>query len=305
MNNYRKKCDVRDIFAELKRQYDSFSKSHKKIALYIMRNFEKVPDMSAMQVARAVHVSEATVVRFAIFLGYEGYLEFRKFLKDEMNSKLTTVERIDLTMGDDGKALLMKDRAKHMLKSDIESVKDTLANFDEETFEHCVGLIAEARKVIIIGFRTTSLLTEYFGYYLGLVLDDVHIVNHGVTDFYEHLIKIGENDVVIAISFPRYAKKTMEAVEFFKDRGPKIIMISDNDHAPINQYADYTLLAKSNAYAFVDSLVAPLSIIDALVVAIGLKNVAKTKRTFKDLEEIWKENYVYTGDELERDLWNE
>ena len=296
------KPELRDIFAEIKERYKGLSKSHKKIAAFVMKNYEKAPDMSAIKVAQHVKVSEATVVRFALSLGYEGYPEFRKALKNEINSKLTTIERINMTLGDEEKEKLMQRSVAAVLKSDINSINGTLESFDYEALRQCVDLIRGAGKVVIIGFRTTSLLTEHLGYYLNLILDDVRVINHGVTDIYEHLIKIGEGDVVIAMSFPRYAQKTYEAVEFLKNWGPKIITISDNEHAPINEFADHKLIAKSNVYSFVDSLVAPLSLINALVVAVGFKNIKETKQTFNELEEIWKEHYIYTGDEFVKDL---
>jgi DNA-binding MurR/RpiR family transcriptional regulator len=295
----------RDVFTKLKEKYRQLSKSHKKIALYIMKNYEKVPHMSAIQVAKAVGVSEATVVRFAISMGYAGYPEFRKAMRDEVNSKLTTVERIDMTIGDDEKAVMMKSAARQLMKNDIQAIKDTMKIFDDEHFEESVNLIVGAKRVYIIGFRTTSLLTEYLGYYLGLILDDVRIVNQNGADFYEHLIKVNPDDVVLALSFPRYAQKTMEALEYLKDKGSKIIVISDNVNAPINRYADISLFAKSNVYSFVDSLVAPLSLIDALAAAAGFKNIGKTKKTFNQLEAIWEKNTVYTGDKLEGELWGE
>ncbi|MEF9918716.1 MAG: MurR/RpiR family transcriptional regulator, partial [Eubacterium sp.] len=284
----------KDIFLEIKERYQSLSKSHKKIATFMMRNYEKAPDMSAVKVAQNVKVSEATVVRFALSLGYIGYPEFRKALKNEINSKLTTIERINMSLGDEEKEKLMQRSVAAVLKSDVNSINGTLESFDYEALKQCVDLIRNAHKVVIIGFRTTSLLTEHLGYYLNLILDDVRVINHGVTDIYEHLVKINDDDVVIAMSFPRYAQKTYEAVAFLKDRGPKIITISDSDHAPINRFADQKLLAKSNVYSFVDSLVAPLSLINALVVAIGFKNIKETKKTFNELEEIWKEHYIYT-----------
>lgn len=296
------KNESKDIFSEIKEHYKSLSKSHKKIATFVMENFEKAPDMSAIKVAQYVKVSEPTVVRFAMSLGFEGYPEFRKALKNEMNSKLTTIERINMTLGDEEKDKLMQRSVAAVLEKDINSIEDTLEVFDYESFKKSVDLIQNAKKVIIIGFRTTTLLTEHLGYYLNLILDDVRVINHGVTDIYEHLIKIGEGDAVIAMSFPRYAQKTYEAITFLKNRGPKIITISDNEHAPINKFSNYQLIVKSNVYSFVDSLVAPLSLINALVVAVGFKNIKETKQTFNELEEIWKEHYIYTGDDFVKDL---
>ena len=302
MNRDESRKELRDIFSEIKKSYPKLSKSHKKIATFVMKNYEKAPDMSAIKVADQVKVSEATVVRFAMSLGYEGYPEFRKALKNEINSKLTTIERINMTLGEEEKEKLLQKSVRAVLKTDSASINESLEAIDFETFRKCANLIRNAKRVLIIGFRTTSLLSEHLGYYLNLILDDVRVINHGVTDIYEHLVKIGEGDVVVAMSFPRYAQKTYEAVEFLKKRGPQIITISDSENAPINTFADYTLIAKSNVYSFVDSLVAPLSLINALVVAIGFQDVQATKKTFRELEEIWKEHYIYTGDEFVKDL---
>lgn len=287
------------ILSQIQEKYDKLSKSHKKIADYIVDRYENVPDLSATQIARAVQVSEATVIRFAVTFGFEGYPEFRKRLKDEIKNRLTTVERIEMVMENDGHTELPDRVVQMILKSDIRSMKETMRAYDEAAFHQAVDLICGARKVIILGFRSTSLLTEHLGYYMNLLLDNVRVVNHGVTDFYEHLIRINQEDVVLAISFPRYSQKTRDVLSFLKKRGPKIITITDNEMAPINQFADYKLIAKSNVYSFVDSLVAPLSLINALLVAIGYKNIKDTKMTFNELEEIWKKNDVYTGNELD------
>lgn len=299
MMERQKKQELKDIFSEIKDKYKNLSKSHKKIAAFVIENYEKAPDMSAIKIAQNVHVSEATVVRFALSLGYEGYPEFRRALKNEINSKLTTVERIDMSVDQNVKGKVFQRLATQVLKNDAESIIETLRNFDHDAFCKSVELIRNADRVIIIGFRTTSLLADYLGHYLYPLLDDVRIINQSVTDVYEHLVKIGENDVVIGMSFPRYAQKTYETIRFLKDRGPKIITISDNEHAPLNEFADYKLIVKSNVCSFVDSLSAPLSLLNTLAVAVGLQNVKETKRTFNELEEIWKENDIYTGDDFE------
>ncbi len=291
---------LRGILTRIHLAYGHLSKSHKKIADFICENYESIPNMSATQLARAVSVSEATVIRFAVYFGFEGYPEFRKHLKDEIKSKLTTVERIEMVQEEEKTNVIPDKAVKMMLKNDIRSMKETLNAFDEKAFNRSVELICQARKVIILGFRTTSLLTEHLGYYLNLLLDNVRVVNNGVTDFYEHLIGINEEDVVIAISFPRYSQTTCDVLAFLRKREPQIISITDNPMSPINQYADEQLIAKSNVCSFVDSMVAPLSLIDALIVAIGNKNIIKTKKTFNELEEIWKKNDVYTGGAMNR-----
>lgn len=293
-----------DIFAELKEKYESLSKSHKKMAHFMLNNYEKVADMSAVQVAEAVGISEATVVRFANSLGFDGYIEFRKILREYLHRKLTTIERLNSSMTDDAawenidNAFL----AKKILKNDIKAIQNTMDDFDNETFDQCVDLLLSARRVYIIGFRSTGFLAEFTHYYLSVLLDDVRMINQRANCFYENLIKLDERDVVLAISFPRYSQSALEAVEFSKSKNAKVIVISDNEQAPLNQYADHLLLAKSDGISFVDSLAAPMSLINALIVAIGSNNISKTKKNFKELEAIWKRHDVYAGDELVNDL---
>ncbi|MGL4606824.1 MAG: MurR/RpiR family transcriptional regulator [Eubacteriaceae bacterium] len=300
--NANDKRETKDIFFEIKNKYQKLSKSHKKIADFVFSHYERVSEMSAIKVAQSVQVSEATVVRFSVTLGYEGYPEFRRALKNEINSKLTTIDRINMTLKNDEKEKALQETVHNVLKTDLNNINTTFEDFDYEIFKSSIDLILDARKIIIIGFRTTTLLTEHLGYYLNLILDNVRVVNYGVTDVYEHLIKVNEKDLVIAISFPRYAQKTYEAVEFLKNKGVKIITISDNQNAPINVFTEHRLIAKSNVYSFVDSLVAPLSLINALVISVGLRNIGKTKETFNELEEIWRDHFIYRGDELEKEF---
>lgn len=294
------KNENRDILAFIRDYYSKLSKSQKLIANYILQDYEEVPEMSAIKVAQKVKVSEATVVRFSLLLGYEGYSEFRKALKNEINRKLTTIERIDKTLKNEEKEKALQETVFNVLKTDTANINTTLEDFDYQVFTDCIDLILAARKVIIIGFRTTTLLTEHLGYYLNLILDNVRVVNYGVSDIYENLIRVNEDDLVIAISFPRYAQKTFEALGFLKTKGVKIITISDSETAPINEFTKYRLFAKSNVYSFVDSLVAPLSLINALVISVGLRNISQTKKTFNELETIWKDHFIYTGDEPEK-----
>lgn len=296
------KTESKDIFSAIKNKYAKLSKSHKKIADFVFSHYERVSEMSAIKVAQSLDVSEATVVRFSVTLGYEGYPEFRRALKNEINSKLTTIERINMTLRNEEKEKAFQETVQNVLKTDLSNINRTFEEFDYEIFKSSIDLILDARKIIIIGFRTTTLLTEHLGYYLNLILDNVRVVNYGVTDVYEHLIKVNEKDVVIAISFPRYAQKTYEAVEFLKNKGVKIITITDTENAPINEFTEHRLIAKSNVYSFVDSLVAPLSLINALVISVGLQNIGKTKETFNELEEIWRDHFIYTGDELKMEF---
>lgn len=293
-----------EIFAVVRNKYDELSKSHKKIAQFMLKNYEKVADMSAVQVAEAVGISEATVVRFAMFLGFDGYIEFRKTLKEYLSRKLTTIERINNTTDVDSNQSVPVNETivKNAFKKDMRAIRDTFENFDIETFEACVNILLNARRVLIVGFRSVSFLADYLSYYLSILLDDVRLINQKVNNYYGNLVKTDERDVVLAISFPRYSQSALEAVEYAKEKKAKIIVISDNAHAPLNQFADHILLAKSNGFSFVDSFVAPMSLINALIVAVGSKNVNITKNNFKELEEIWKRHDVYAGDEIFQDL---
>ncbi|WKY47254.1 MurR/RpiR family transcriptional regulator [Eubacteriaceae bacterium ES3] len=288
----------RDTLSYIRKIYQQLSKSHKRIADFILEYYEKVPEMSAIKVANEVNVSEATVGRFSVAIGYEGYPEFRRALKNEINRKLTTLERIEQSIKLEEKEKAFQETVQNVLKTDMRNINSTFEEFDYDLFTECIDLILAARKVIIIGFRTTTLLTEHLGYYLNLILDNVRVVNYGVSDIYEHLIHVNEEDLVIAISFPRYAQKTYEAVEFLEAKGVQIITISDSNTAPINDFTRYRLIAKSNVYSFVDSLVAPLSLINALVISVGLRNISRTKEAFNELETIWKDHYIYTDEEV-------
>ena len=210
------KNENHEPLALIKELYPKLSKSQKLIADYILEVYEEVPEMSAIKVAQKVKVSEATVVRFSLALGYEGYAEFRKALKNEINRKLTTVERINMTLKNEEREKVLQETVYDVLKTDSANISATMDEFDYEVFAACIDMILAARKVIIIGFRTTTLLTEHLGYYLNLILDNVRVVNYGVSDIYEHLIRVNEEDLVIAISFPRYAQKTFEAVKFLR-----------------------------------------------------------------------------------------
>ena len=299
MKKELQQSEMIDVFIKLKSTYDQLSKSQKKIAQYILHHYEKAHSMAAVEIAKEVGVSEATVVRFSNALGFEGYPEFRKKLQEDVNSKLTTLARIKLSQEADAENAAENKYARKVLKKDIAAIADTMATLNDPAFEESAKAIAAAKKVFIIGFRTTGMLVEYLGYYLNLILDDVRIINHSNLDFYEHLIKATSEDVVIAISLPRYAQRTIEAAAFLQGRGPKLIAITDNENAPLCQYADYVLPVKSRVYSFVDSLVAPMSLINALVIAVGNQNLDKTKASFEEMEKIWQQQETYAGDRVE------
>lgn len=291
-----------DVFIKLRLAFEQLSKSQKKIASYILRNYEKAPDMAAVEIAKSVGVSEATVVRFATALGFDGYPSFRKKLQEDVHSKLTTLERIDISVDDDKKHYSGNKYIRKVLKKDIKSIYESMDTIQSPSFEESVKCIVNAKKVFILGFRTSGVLAEYLGHYLNIILDDVRVISHGSIDFYEQLIKPEKDDVVIAISFPRYAHSMIEAIQFLKKRGIKIIAVTDNENAPVYAYADHVLLAKSDVYSFVDSLVAPMSLLNAMIIAAGAQNLEKTKKSFQELEKIWHESDVYVGNNMDLNL---
>lgn len=281
--------NILDIILRIKKEYYHFSKSHKLIADYLLENYEKVAFMTAARLGETVGVSEPTVVRFANHLGFDGYPRFKKVLQDIIKTRLTTIQRIDMTLDKLENKYLIKD----ILNADIENIRYTLEEFDEITFEKVVNLIVNAETIYIVGFRTTSILTQYLGYYLELLLENVKVIDYGVGDVYEQIIKAKPNDVVIGVSFPRYSSKTYETIEYLKEKGLKIVAITDNSMSPITKESDYCLIAKSNIISFVDTITAPLSLINALIVAVGLKNKEKTKEIFHELEQVWAKHYIY------------
>jgi DNA-binding MurR/RpiR family transcriptional regulator len=280
--------DKKDLISNIRKEFDSLSKGQKLIAKYIIENYDKAAFMTAAKIGDVVGVSESTVVRFANTLGYPGYPNLQDALQELIKNKLTTVQRIDM---DD---YSNKDLGiKKVLKKDMENIRDTIDEIDVEVFGDVVASILEAKKVYIIGLRSSNALAEYLGFYLRVMLDDVQVVSLGISDVFEQLLRIGENDIVIGISYPRYSKRTLEAVRYAKGQGAKIVAITDSDTAPISAMADYILYAVSNMHSFVDSLVAPMSLINSLIVGIGMEMKTEITEYFKELEGIWEEYNVY------------
>ncbi|MFZ7120443.1 MAG: MurR/RpiR family transcriptional regulator [Eubacteriaceae bacterium] len=282
-----------DIIQKLKNDYVNLSKSHKLIADYLLLNYEKAAFMTASRLGEMTGVSEATVVRFANNLGFDGYPKFKRALQNIIKTKLTTIQRIDMSQ----KKLNNRCLIKNILNSDIDNIRYTLEEFNEINFERVVDLVVNANNIYIVGFRTTTILTEYLGYYLNLILDNVKVINNGVGDIYEQTIRAKEGDLVIGVSFPRYSAKTYETIEYLKEKGLNIVAITDNEMSPITKLCEYYLIAKSNIISFVDTLVAPLSLLNALIIAVGLRNEDKTKKIFNELEKVWAEHYIYAKEE--------
>ncbi|WP_315080043.1 MurR/RpiR family transcriptional regulator [uncultured Clostridium sp.] len=282
--------NTKDLMRLIQIKFSRLSKGQKLIAEYILKNYDKAAFMTAAKLGTSVGVSESTVVRFANELGFSGYPKLQKALQELIKNKLTTVQRIELQNDyySDGDAL------KGVLKADMENIRATLEKINQNVFENVVQSIFEAKRIYIIGLRSSTALAEFLGFYLNVILQNVRIVSYGISDIFEQMINIGEDDLVIGIGFPRYAAKTIDVLAFAQDRNAKVVAITDSLLSPLASKADYALIAQSNMASFVDSLVAPLSVINALVIAVGMREKDRISTTFGSLEQIWKDYNVYS-----------
>lgn len=279
-----------DILMSIQGQMSTFSKGQKRIGQFILENYDKAAFMTAAKLGKAVKISESTVVRFAAELGYDGYPAMQKSLQEIIRNKLTSVQRIEVS--DD--RLGNQDILANVVQSDIEKLRMSLAEIDQEEFSLAVDAIVKARRVYIIGVRSAAALSDFLGFYFNLILDNVRQVQTTLaSEMFEQLLSVGPEDVVIGISYPRYSTRTVRAMEFARDQGATVVAITDSQMSPLYDTASLRLLAKSDMASFVDSLVAPLSIINALIVAIGRKKSDEVKQTFQRLENIWDEYQVY------------
>ena len=278
-----------DLMRIIQAKFTRLSKGQKLIADFILKHYDKAAFMTAAKLGQNVSVSESTVVRFAIELGYDGYPELQKSLQELVKTKLTAVQRLELTndLVDEDNAL------KSVLKADMENIRTTMEKVNQKTFDAFVDSIVNADKVYIIGLRSSSALSEFLGFYLNLILNNVLVLQHGMSDIYEQMLHLGPNDVILGIGFPRYSIKTVQILKFARERGARVLCLTDSLLSPLAAIADLTVIAQSNMASFVDSLVAPLSIINALIIAVGLKRRQAVSETFGKLEEIWENNKVF------------
>lgn len=286
-----------DLMRTIQVKFPRLSKGQKLIAEYILKHYDKAAFMTAAKLGVSVGVSESTVVRFANELGFSGYPKLQKALQELIKNKLTTVQRIELS----NDYINEESALKGVLKSDIENIRNTLEKINQKTFEDVVNKLFEAKKIYIIGLRSSTALAEFLGFYLNLILDNVNVVGYGMSDIFEQMINVSEDDLVIGIGFPRYAARTIEALSFAQSRNAKVVAITDSLLSPLAARADYTLIAQSNMASFVDSLVAPLSVINALIISVGMREKEKISETFNNLEGIWEEYQVYSFKEHDRD----
>ena len=282
-----------DLLKKIEDRLSGFSKSQKLIANFILQHYEKAAYMTALKLGSAVGVSESTVVRFAIELGFEGYPQLQRSLQSHIKNKLTSLQRMDVTRNRIGG----DDPLTGVLNQDIEKIRRTLETVNRESFDNAVATIIAARRIYIQGAMSSGLLASFMHYYLRLIFDKVTLVGAvGTAELYQQMIHIGEGDLLIAMSFPRYAKSTIEACRFAHEMGSQIIAITDSESSPLTEFADTSLFAASDMVSFVDSLVAPMSLINALIATVSSANRCRVEQTFGKLEQLWDSNGVYKKD---------
>ena len=280
----------KDLFTLINERMHSLSKGHKLIANYILSHYDKAAFMTAQKLGRTVGVSESTTVRFAAELGFAGYPELQKALKDLVRNKLTSVQRMEAT----SEVIDSDNVLERVLSLDIERIRRTMEETSVEDFNSAVDKIVSADTIYIVGTRSAASIASFLSYYLGLLFPRVKLVVSATSsELFERIMRIDEKDAMIGISFPRYSKQTVQALRYAKDNGAKVIAITDSQNAPIARYADSLLIARSDMASFVDSLVAPLSLINALIVAASTRNLDASYETFERLEKVWEEYDVY------------
>jgi len=278
-----------DLMKKIQVNFHKLSKGQKLIGQYIMDNYDKAAFMTAAKLGEMVGVSESTVVRFANVLGYDGYPHLQRELQEMIRTRLTTVQRIEMAVDYSNE----ENTIKKVMKADIDNLRITMEGIDVNVFEEAVKAIIQAKNIYIIGMRSSTTLAEFLAFYLSLIRNNVQSISRSVSDIFDMLFRVTKEDLVIGIGFPRYSSKTIEALDYAKMQGAKILAITDSLLSPLVTYADFTLTAKSNMESFVDSLVAPLSLLNALIVAVGIKEKKKVSSNFSKLEEIWEKYKIY------------
>ena len=280
----------KDVLLAIEDNADGFSKGQKKIATYILENYDKAAFMTASKLARLADVSESTVVRFAADLGYAGYPEMRRALQDMVRSRLTSVQRIRVAQD----IIDHRDILTYVLSSDIDNIRHTMENTDGDDMQRAVDAIVSAKNIFILGLRASSFLASFMGFYFNLLFSNSRVLgDNQAGEVFEQIVRLSGEDILIAISFPRYSKRTIRAMEYAREVGAKIVAITDSLSSPLVEPGDITLCARSDMVSFLDTLVAPLSLINALIVAVSEKAPGDLYANFERLERIWDEYGVY------------
>ncbi len=283
-----------DILSILKSKESAFSKGQRRIAQYILESYDKAAFMTANTLGKTVGISESTVVRFAVELGYDGYPTMQKALQEMVVNRLTAAQRIEVTNDRIGDQNVLS----MVLQSDMEKLRQTGETVDTDAFEAAVNALLGAERVYIIGVRSAAPLADFLGYYLNYMFRDVHILTtSGASEMFEQIVGVNSKDAVIAFSFPRYSATTLKTAQYCRSTGATVIGVTDTKLSSLGQCSDHVLVAKSDMVSLVDSLVAPLSVVNALIVAIAAKKEKELSKTFQELEHVWAEYNVYEKQE--------
>ncbi|MCI8448916.1 MAG: MurR/RpiR family transcriptional regulator [Eubacterium sp.] len=288
--------NTNELTNRINERYSTMSKGQKLLANYITDYYDKAVFLTAAKLGEVVGVSESTVVRFAAQLGYKGYPEFQKALEEMVRNKLSSIQRMEVTYGRISQSRILES----VLHADMEKIKGTLEKIDQNAFEMAVDTILTAGRIYIVGIRSCAPLAGFLAFYLNFMFDDVILLHtNSSSELFEQMVRIGKEDVIIGISFPRYSMRTLKALEFANNRSAKVITLTDSVHSPMNLYSSCNLIADSDMASIVDSLVAPLSVINALIVALCMRKQDEVATTLETLEEIWDEYQVYENDEID------
>lgn len=281
---------MNDLITKIQSELPGFSKGQKQIARFILEHYDKAAFMTASRLGVTVGVSESTVVRFATELGYDGYPHLQRALQEMIRNKLTSVQRMEVA----GDRMGGRDVLQTVLHADTDMIRVTLDEIDRDAFQGAVDALMGAKRIYILGVRSSSALASFLGFYFNLLFENVTLVHtNSVSEIFEQVLRVGPGDVLFGISFPRYSKRTLSAMKYARDRGARVIALTDSQLSPLARVADHVLLARSDMASFVDSLVAPLSVINALIVAVGMSRRDEIGQTFNKLERIWEEYDVY------------
>lgn len=288
----REMRSMQDLVRQLNRSGKKLSKGHRKIAEYIETHYDKAVFMTANRLGECVGVSESTVVRFASALGYAGYPQLQRALQELVSHRLTAGQRVEMAAD-----LSPTDALATVMKRDIQNLRATQEQLDPALFTDVLDRLAGARAIYVMGLRSAAPLAQFMGYYLNYIFEDVHLVSSGATDVFEDIARMKAGDVLVGISFPRYSTRTLEAMRFAKRTGAQVIAITDGPMSPLCEIADSTLTARTEMASFVDSLTAPMALINALLVALGLRRRDALAEHFRQLEAIWDTYAVYLPEE--------
>ena len=279
-----------DILTVIQNRMSEFSKGQKILARFISESYDKAAFMTAGRLGKAVGISESTVVRFAVELGYNGYPEMQRAMQELVLNRLTSVQRIEMTSDRIGN----QDVVTMVLQTDAEKLRQTSEILDRDEFRAAVDAILNAKRVFVLGARSAAPLASFLGYYLQFMFSNVHLVTvSGCSEMFEKVIDVRKDDVVIAFSFPRYSAATAKGAQYCRTVGAKVIGITDSRFSPLGENSDHVLLAKSDMVSLVDSIVAPLSVVNAILVALASGREQSLSKTFDTLEQVWEEYNVY------------